>query len=79
MQQKSNSRIKILKVSGEGMPRKVISPRQSDCIASLALGGCEIFTLKNSETGCDAKQAYPSLKSALGRVGLSPETSRAAL
>lgn len=59
MQQKSNSRIQILEISGEEIPRKVISPQQSNCIASRALRGCEIVTLENSA------QAYPSLKSAM--------------
>lgn len=77
VQQKSNSRIKILKVSGEGVLRKVISPWQSNCIASRALRGYEIFTLEYSETGCDPGEAYPSLKSAVGWAGLSPETCKA--
>lgn len=66
MKQKSNSRTKILEVSGEGIPRNAISPQQSNGIASRALRGCEIVTLENSETGCDPAQVYPSLKSAVG-------------
>jgi len=44
MQCKSNDGTKRLNLSGKGIPRKVISPRQCNCAASRALRGWEIST-----------------------------------